>query len=134
MATEKEAIAKAPQERTKRIPVAQRSVLGVLGKDPNYIYRIVNDIGDRVEAFKDADYEIVKAADVRVGDKRVNTATPEGTVAQVSVGKGDKAFVMRIPKELYDQDQEAKLKHVRELEKTIKQPSGDYGKIEITHK
>lgn len=134
MATEKDTIAKAPRARATRVPVAQRNVLSVLGKDPNFEYRIVNDTGDRIAAFQDADYEIVKASEVRIGDKRVNDATPEGSLAQVSVGKGDKAFVMKIPKDLYAEDQEAKLERVRELEHSIKQPSGDYGKIDITYK
>ncbi len=132
MTSEKDTIAKAPRERKTRRPVGQRNVLNVLGKDPNYHYRIVNDTGDRIAQFQDAGYEIVEAAAVRVGDKRVNNATPEGSKAQVSVGMGDKAFVMRIAKELYEEDQEAKLNQVRQLEETIKRPSGDYGKITIT--
>lgn len=131
MSTEKELIAKAPRARKTRIPVSQRGVLTVAGKDPAFEYRVVNDSGSRIETFKDAGYVIESAAAVRVGDKRVNQATPEGSLAQVSVGKGEKAFVMKIPKEDYAEDQNAKLARVRELEETIKHPSGDYGKITI---
>lgn len=131
---EKESIAKAPSGRKSRTPVGKRNVLTVLGKDPNYEYRIVNDTGDRIAAFEDAGYVLEEAKAVRVGDKRVNNATPEGSKAQVSVGKGDKAFVMKIPKELYKEDQDAKLREVRRLEETIKQGSGDYGKITIDHR
>lgn len=129
---DKEPIVKSPRGRTTRSPIGTRNVLTVVGKDPDYEYRIVNDTGDRIAAFEDAGYTLVNAADVRVGDKRVNNPSPEGSKAQVSVGGGAKAFVMRIPKDLYKEDQEAKLQRVRELEETIKQPSGDYGKIEIT--
>lgn len=132
MATEKDPIAKAPKSRVSRVPVGQRGVLTVLGKDPEFHYRVVNDTGDRVAAFEDAGYVVEEATAVRVGDKRVNTATPEGSKAQVSVGGGQKAFVMKIPKDWFAEDQEAKLVDVRKLEETIKQPSGDYGKIEIT--
>jgi hypothetical protein len=131
MADEKETIVKAPKSRVTRIPVGQRNVLTVLGKDPDFEYRIVNDTGDRIAAFEDAGYVIEDAASVRVGDKRVNKPTPEGSKAQVSVGNGDKAFVMKIPKDLYQEDQDAKLQKVRQLEETIKTPSGDYGKITI---
>lgn len=134
MATDKETIAKAPQARVKRIPIGTRNILTVKGKDPNYVYRIVNDDGDRIEAFKDAGYTLVEAADVRVGDKRVNSTSPEGTHAKVSVGGGQKAYVMRILKEFYDEDQAAKMAEVKRQEDAIKQqPSSDYGGVKITH-
>jgi hypothetical protein len=130
MTTEKETIAKAPKSRISRTPVGQRNILTVSGKDPDYEYRIVNDTGDRIATFQDAGYELVEASSVRVGDKRVNNPAPEGTKAQVSVGQGDKAFVMRIHKDLYKEDQEAKLQRVRQLEESIKTPSGaDYGSV-----
>lgn len=128
---DKEPIVKSPRGRVTRTPIGTRNVLSVAGKDPEYEYRIVNDTGDRIPAFEEAGYTLVDAASVRVGDKRVNNASPEGSKAQVAVGKGDKAFVMRIPKDLYKEDQDAKLQRVRQLEETIKQPSGDYGNITI---
>lgn len=132
MSTEKETIAKAPRARKSRTPVGQRNILTVSGKDPDYVYRIVNDTGDRIAAFEDAGYVIEEAAAVRVGDKRVNRTSPEGTKAQVSVGNGDKAFVMKIHKDFYQEDQEAKLQKVRQLEESIKNPSGsDYGSVKF---
>lgn len=129
----KETISKSPSGRTKRTPVGTRNILSVANKDPNFEYRVVNDTGDRIAAFEDAGYELVDAKDVRVGDKRVDRATPEGSKAQVAVGKGDKAFVMRIPKELYNEDQERKMQQIRKLEQSIK-PSNEYhgAKLEIT--
>lgn len=134
MSNEKEAIAKSPRGRTRRTPVGQRNVLTVNGKEPGYVYRIVNDSGDRVQEFLDAGYEMVDANSVRVGDKRVNNASAEGSVSQVSVGQGQKAFVMRIKKEWYDEDQAAKQAHVDRLEATIKEKAldGTYGKLEIS--
>jgi hypothetical protein len=120
--------------RVKRTPVGSRNVLTVSGKEPGYVYRIVNDTGDRIAQFLDAGYELVDASAVRVGDKRVNNATPEGTKAQVSVGKGEKAFVMRIKEEFHKEDQEAKQAHVNKLEESIKQKANgvaDYGKLDI---
>jgi hypothetical protein len=128
---------KAPRERTKRTPIAQRNILTVEGRDPDYVYRIVNDTGDRIQAFKDAGYDMVLAKDVRVGDKRINSVTPEGSNAQVSVGAGQKAFVMRIPKEWYDEDQLAKQARITALEQTMKtealsQNTLRNGKLELT--
>lgn len=134
MSNEKEAIAKAPRGRPQRTPIGQRNVLTVAGKDPNYVYRIVNDSGDRVQEFLDAGYELVQEDSVRVGDKRVNKASAEGTVSQISVGQGQKAFVMRIKKEWYEEDQSAKQGRVDQLEATIKEKAldGTYGKLEIS--
>lgn len=134
MSNEKEAIAKAPRGRPQRTPVGQRNVLTVTGKDPSYVYRIVNDLGDRVQEFLDAGYELVESNSVRVGDKRVNQASSEGSISQVSVGQGQKAFVMRIKKEWYEEDQQAKQKTVDQLEATIKEKAldGTYGKLEIS--
>lgn len=125
--------ASAPQ-RVKRTPVNGRNVLTVSGKDPDYVYRIVNDSSDRIQAFLDAGYELVDANSVRVGDKRVNSASPEGSKAQVNVGGGQKAMVMRIKKEWYDEDQAAKAAHVNQLEQTIKQKAvgADYGTVTIS--
>lgn len=134
MSNEKEAIAKAPRGRTRRTPIGQRNVLTVAGKDPNYVYRIVNDSGDRINEFLDAGYELVDEDSVKVGDKRVNKASAEGTKSQISVGQGQKAFVMRIRKEWYDEDQAIKQQRVDQLEATIKEKAldGTYGKLEIS--
>lgn len=137
MTTElKETISKSPRGRPTRTPVAKRSVLTVIGKDPAFEYRIVNDEGDRIAAFQDAGWEVEKASAVRVGDKRVNNATPEGSLAQVSVSKksGEKAFVMKIKKEWFKEDQDAKALAIRQLEDTMKQSTsgdGNYGSIKI---
>lgn len=124
----------ASAQRPKRTPISGRNVLTVTGKEPGYVYRIVNDSGDRIQQFLDAGYEKVLANDVQVGDKRINSASPEGSVAQVSVGGGDKAIVMRIREEWYKEDQAAKHAHVDQLEQTIKQnvSGADYGTVKIT--
>lgn len=129
---QKEAIAKSPSGRVKRTPITGRNVLTVGGKDPNYHYRIVNDDGDRVQMFIDAGYELVEAADIQVGDKRIGTTSSEGSKAQVSVGSGQKAYVMRIRNEWYKEDQDMKQQKVTELEASTKQKAldGTYGQIE----
>jgi hypothetical protein len=126
-------VAKSPSGRVRRTPVGVRNVLTVRGKDPAYEYRIVNDTGDRVEQFKGAGYDVVMASDVVVGDRRVNKASAEGSVAQVAVGGGDKAVVMRIKKEWYDEDQARKQHFVNETEASTKTEAlkGNYGKLDI---
>ncbi len=120
--------------RVKRTPISGRNVLTVQGKEPGYEYRIVNDSGDRIAQFLDAGYELVDAKTVTVGDKRINQATAEGSKAQVAVGKGEKAFVMRIKQEWYNEDQQTKQAYINQLEQSIKQQastSADYGKLTI---
>lgn len=132
----KESIAKSPSGRVKRTPIGTRNVLTVQGKDPNYVYRIVNAEGDRVATFEEAGYELVEAADVRIGDKRINTPSADGSKAQASVGAGMKAYVMRINKDWYDEDQKAKQAQLDALEQSMKETAQNgnynYGKIEIS--
>lgn len=134
MIKEKEtSVAKSPSGRVRRTPVGQRNVLTVSDKDPNFEYRIVNDTGDRVEQFKNAGYEIVSAKDVKIGDRRITAASPEGSMAQVSVGGGVKGIVMRIPKEWYEEDQKQKQNAIAELEASTRDDAlkGTYGKFDI---
>ena len=116
----KESIAKSPSGRVARTPIASRNDLTVRGKKEGFEYRIVNDTADRIQAFQEAGYELVDASEVSIGDKRINNASPEGSKAQLSVGKGDKAFLMRQRKDFYDEDQAAKAAKVSQLENTMK--------------
>lgn len=122
---------KSPSGRVKRTPLGQRNRLTVKDKDPNYFYRIVNTTDgqgtDRVNEFLEAGYEVV---DNKVGDKRVDTSAGLGKNPEFSVGQGVKAVVMRIPREYYEEDQAAKLAHVKAQEDTMRQDAkADYGTI-----
>jgi len=119
--------------RTTRTPLGQRSVLGVKGKEPGYTYRIVNDVGDRIESFKERGYEIVSDDSVKIGDRRVAVPTKEGTPVQVSVGGGTKGFLMRIKDEWYKEDQTYKEQQLSEQEQAMKAKSSqDYGTLKIS--
>lgn len=109
--------------RPQRTPVAGRSVLTVKGKDPNYEYRFVNDTGDRVASFQEGGWEPVPAAEVRVGDARVEQVSSEGSIAQASVSRQtrEKAILMKIPKDWYEEDQKAKQARIDELEASTRQ-------------
>jgi hypothetical protein len=118
--------------RTTRTPVGERNILSVKGREPGFHYHIINDTGDRVQQLLDAGYEFVDAASVQVGDKRINSVTPEGSKAQVSVGGGVKAYVMRQKQEWYDEDQANKQARVNQLEDSIKQTPGFTGSVKIS--
>lgn len=88
-------MAKEPINRTRRTPInGTRNRLNVRGKEPGYVYRIVNDIDDRIQSLKEMGYEIVTDKDVTVGDKRIANPTQEGSPVKVSVGQGVQAYVM----------------------------------------
>ncbi len=121
------------QTRTRRTPInGSRSILGVKGKDPAYSYRIVNDVGDRINEFLERGYEVVSDSGVTVGDKRVAKPSQEGSAVKISVGQGTQAFLMRIKKEWYDEDNAAKNARVDALENQMKaetRQDGNYGYI-----
>ena len=132
--SEKETISKSPSGRVKRAPIGRRNVLTVSDKDPNYVYRVVNDTGDNVHRLKEQGYEFAPDSKHTVGDKRLNATTSEGSLKQISVGDGMKAYVMRIRKDEYAEQQAEKQTYVDELEKATKQQAltGTYGKLEHT--
>ncbi|HET8686210.1 MAG TPA: hypothetical protein VFM18_06045 [Methanosarcina sp.] len=129
-----ETIAKAPRGRVKRTPIGTRNRLTVHNKDSKYEYRIVNDVDDRVAAFQQNGWEVVQAKEVSIGDKRLESVSATGSAAEISVGNGTKAIVMRIPKEWFDEDQRAKAAHTDALEQTMKEDAkrGYYGTLSNT--
>lgn len=110
--------ANSPSGRVRRTPITVRNRLTVKDVDPNFHYRIVNVKDDRVEQFKEQGYEAVSATPV--GDRQVDTPSTLGSGAEISVGQGMKAVLMRIPKEWYAEDQTAKQVQIDELEATMK--------------
>ncbi len=116
------------QTRVRRSSInGTRNRLNVRGKEPGYVYRIVNDIDDRVQTFQELGYEIVTDQAVTVGDKRVANPTQEGSPVQVSVGQGIKGYVMRQKQEWFDEDQKAKQQRVNELESSMKSEADKVG-------
>ena len=121
---------------TRRANVnGQRNVLTVLGKEPGFQYRIVNDTGDRISQFKEMGYELVQDNNIQVGDRRIMSPTKEGSPVKVSVGNDTQAYVMRIKDEWYEEDKVAKAEHIKETERGMlreaKQKS-DFGDIRLS--
>ena len=124
------------KERTRRTSInGTRNILKVEGKEPGYEYRVVNDDGDRVSQFQERGYEIVTDKSVKVGDRRIANPTAEGSPVQVSVGGGQKAYIMRIKDEWYKEDQAAKQKEVDATVASMKKDAADnadFGKLQIS--
>lgn len=128
-------MAKPETTRTRRTPInGTRNRLNVRGQEPGYVYRIVNDIDDRIQTLQEMGYEIVTDKNVTVGDKRIANPTQEGSPVKVSVGQGVQAYVMRQKKEWFDEDQKTKNAKNDELEAQMKREAKDagfYGKLKI---
>lgn len=127
------------QKRTSRRASINgtRNVLNISGKEPGFVYRVVNDVGDRIEQLKAIGYEIVEDSKVQVGDRRVANPTKEGSPVKVSVGGGVQGYVMRIKQEWYDEDKAKKDAHVDQIEKGLVRDAKeqtDYGKIQVGEK
>jgi len=121
---------------TKRIPIHSRNRLTVdpKDKDQNFEYRIVNDEPGRIQMFLDAGYEIVKN-NVPIGDPQVGEGEQVGKIASKHVGSGRKGYLMRIPKEFYEEDQQLKADKIKDQESHIKRGpnknEGQYGEVKI---
>jgi hypothetical protein len=122
-------------KRVVRKPLFQRGPQSISGeKDPNYVYRFVNDTGSRVDQMKQAGYEIVEDDNLIVGDSRVSNANQQGSAKRVISKDGTVSYLMRQKKEWYDEDQAAKQKHNDEVEAAMKQQAteGMYGSIKTS--
>lgn len=120
-------------KRPDRIPVGDRSrdILTVRGKNPEKEYRWVNDVDDRLLRFKEGAWEPVTDGDIKVGERTVDSSTAPGSVKEKYVGKGVKAVLMAIDKDLYDEDQRNKARRIDESELALKQDAlkDRYGKL-----
>lgn len=124
-----------------RVPVSgNRDILTIVGKDPAFEYRFVLDgseNGQRIQKFKQAWWELVDGSDGQhtVGQDMVYKTENVGSIIRVPAGNSKFYYCMRIPKEYYKQDQDAKQTDIAEREKAIIQTdsdNGQYGNINLT--
>jgi len=123
------------EKRTARKPLHQRGPQTINGdKDPNYVYRFVNDTGSRIANFQSAGYEFVEDKDLVVGDSRVFDPSDIGSGKRVTSNDGTVSYLMRTKKEYYEEDQAAKAALIDETEQAMKQEAtkGMYGKLNIS--
>lgn len=128
-------MSRVQEKRVARKSLFQRGPQSILGeKDPNYVYRFVNDTGSRVANFQSAGYEFVEDKDLVVGDSRVFDPSDLGSAKRVTSNDGTTSYLMRIKKEYYEEDQAAKAALVNETEQAMKRDAsqGMYGSIKVT--
>ena len=122
-------------KRVVRKPLFQRGPQSISGeKDPNYVYRFVNDTGSRIDQMKQAGYEIVTDDNLIVGDSRVSDPSSQGSAKRVISKDGTVSYLMRQKKEYYEEDQAAKQAHNDEIEAAMKKQAseGMYGSIKMS--
>lgn len=121
-------------KRTTRTPIhGRRDILTIHKKDPAFNYRIVKDTPGRVPMFQDGGYEIV-TTETKVGDKRAAVPAQEGSPVKISLGRGEQGYLMRIPNEFYEEDQQSKEADIqsREADMIRAAKQDNYGKVEIS--
>jgi hypothetical protein len=136
--TREQIIAKA---RPKRVSVydANRDKPTVTGLDQeNFMYRWVNDTEGRISMFVDGGWEFVDGTGKQVGDGGVDSTEVRNSALSKGMGGGVVAYLMRIPKELWLEDQARKEKEQNAaLEADIRRnadKSADYGRLNINVK
>ena len=94
----------------KRISYADRNTIKVQNRDPNFVYRVANSddarYSGRVEELKAFGYTV--CTDEILGDEVGVEGSSVGSAIGKPVGHGTRGVLMRIPKELYEEDQRAK--------------------------
>lgn len=95
-----------PAARPKRKSIRQGGKLHFEAR-PGFCRRVVNDIDGRIADFEADGWKPVTmptaGSELQAGD-----ATRSGSVVHKPVGGGIDGFLMEIPKEWYDEDQQAK--------------------------
>jgi hypothetical protein len=114
------------EQPRKRIPLGTRNVL-TAPKKHGFVRRFVNDKGDRVENFKAAGWNVVEE-NVQVGDAKVGRASSLGSLANPHVGGGQRAVLMELPEEIYNEDRAASQAEITKVENEIRRNSKSPGK------
>jgi hypothetical protein len=117
--------------KNKRVPLGSRNKLKYPAR-PGFYRRVVNDIDDRIQQFKDAGYEPV-VGDMLGGEVGVNDPKKLGAIVSKPVGNKITGVLMEIPLEFYEEDQKAKQEKLAFAEREMieKRPEGITGTISV---
>jgi hypothetical protein len=120
--------------RPSRVPRHEQSdKINVVYQDPNYAYRWVNQRPGRIESFLLAGWEMAPG-DTVLGDTSVeDQITRTSGAIERHMGQGTKANLMRIRREFYNEDQEAKQRQLDISEQAMNREAmqGRYGTFKV---
>jgi len=111
------------RESFKRPMMGTRLKLEVRDKDPNYVYRWFNDEGDRIQEAVESGREYVFKEDVQLDtsvEKPGLGSCVSKAVGKHADGSPKMAYLLRIRKEWYDEDQIEKQKVVDRVDESIR--------------
>lgn len=120
-----------------------RNKLSVSGKNPDFVYRWVldaTDIGHKLARVKQLGYEMATEDDVdEIGEEfiaRPSTGT-DGTIIRRPSGDGVRQmYLMRIPRDFYEANQEVLNERLNEIEREIygkaDDSMGQYGEVKVS--
>lgn len=107
------------RSKATRVPLGSRARLSFNNLEEGYMYRVINDVDDRIKRAEAAGYEFVESDD-KLGDVRVADASKMGAKVSKPVGNNVTGYLMRIKKEWYDEDQQLKQKQIDSTESAMK--------------
>ncbi len=113
------------QNRPQRVPLARRNVISLNGiQVPKGMkVRLFNDVEDRISNAMAAGYSFVMS-DGKLGDERCADPSKMGAFVTKKVGGGRVGYLMAIPEEFYNEDQQAKQDAVDASEAAMKPKQG----------
>ena len=103
-------------KRKERIPVGVKQYKLKSEHSPNKVGRWVNDRGNRLQRFLDGGYEYVEDPDATESSDGLGSKKSK----VVDSNTGQKAYLMEIDKDLYDEDQEVKQAKLDDVDNRIK--------------
>lgn len=107
--------------RKKRTPLTAQKRLLSFKQEPDYQYRWVNDTEGNIARYQKAGWEHVDAKGQELATNQdFQDASWRQSALSQKVGQGITAYVMRIPKEIYDEDQDRKFKSSMDYERQLK--------------
>lgn len=116
------------EQSRKRIPLGTRNVL-TAPKKVGFERRFINDVGDRVQTFIDAGWNVVTDGS-KVGDDKAGVASTIGSTVNPSVGGGNRGVLVEIPRELYEADRAESQKKIAKVENEIRRQSKPSASVE----
>ena len=111
-------------KRRERVPFgSHKSKLSFSNKDPNYNYRVITDKGGRLSDAQNGGYEFV-VDEQTLGENEVGRGSSIDSRVVANVGTNEDGsvqhgYLMRIPKEFYNEDQKVKQEDITAKEESI---------------
>jgi hypothetical protein len=98
----------------------------------------VSENGQRIHRFLMGGWEFAPKENLSIGSEMVFTSENVGSIVRVPGGRGEYLYLMRIPKEWFEEDRAAKADTILETERKVTRKrqrddeDGDYGEGKVS--